>query len=57
MQLPLGSAGSGHDLLAGMLARLIPEARVASAAYSALLLGVLGAGLWQLYRRRIVIRI
>jgi predicted acyltransferase len=57
MQLPLGSAGSGHDLLAGMLARLIPEPRVASAAYSALLLGVLGAGLWQLYRRRIVVRI
>jgi predicted acyltransferase len=57
MQLPLGSVGSGHDLLAGLLARLIPEARVASAAYSALLLGVLGAGLWQLYRRRIVIRI
>jgi predicted acyltransferase len=57
MQLPLGSAGSGHDLLAGLLARLIPEARVASATYSALLLGVLGTGLWQLYRRRIVIRI
>lgn len=57
MQLSLGSVGSGHDLLADMLARLIPEARVASAAYSALLLGVLGAGLWQLYRRRIVIRI
>ena len=57
MQLPLGSVGSGHDLLAGMLARLIPEARVASAAYSALLLGLLGAGLWQLYRRRVVIRI
>jgi hypothetical protein len=53
----LRNAGSGHELLAGLLARLIPEARVASAAYSALLLGVLGAGLWQLYRRRIVIRI
>jgi predicted acyltransferase len=56
MQLPLG-AGSGHDLLAAWLARAIPEARVASAAYSALLLVVLGAGLWQLYRRRIVVRI
>jgi predicted acyltransferase len=57
LQLPLGGAGSGHDLLAGWLARAIPAARVASAAYSALLLGVLGAGLWQLYKRRIVIRI
>ncbi|KQV33201.1 hypothetical protein ASC93_26925 [Massilia sp. Root335] len=57
LQLPLGSAGSGHDLLAGLLARAIPQARVASAAYSALLLLVLGAGLWQLYKRRIVIRI
>ncbi|WP_083685389.1 acyltransferase family protein [Massilia putida] len=56
MQLPLG-AGSGHDLLAGWLARAIPEARIASAAYSAVLLLVLGAGLWQLYKRRIVIRI
>jgi predicted acyltransferase len=56
MQLPLG-ASSGHDLLAGWLARAIPEPRVASAAYSALLLCVLGAGLWQLYKRRIVIRI
>jgi predicted acyltransferase len=55
MQLPLG-ARSGHDLLAGWLARAIPEPRVASAAYSALLLCVLGAGLWQLYKRRIVIR-
>jgi predicted acyltransferase len=56
MQLPLG-AGSGHDLLAAWLAHAIPEARVASAAYSALLLLVLGAGLWQLFKRRIVIRI
>jgi predicted acyltransferase len=56
MQLPLG-AGSGHDLLAAWLADTIPEARVASAAYSALLLLVLGAGLWQLFKRRIVIRI
>jgi predicted acyltransferase len=56
MQLPLG-AGSGHDLLAAWLARAIPEARVASAAYSAVLLLVLGAGLWQLFKRRIVIRI
>jgi predicted acyltransferase len=56
MQLPLG-AGSGHDLLAAWLADAIPEARVASAAYSALLLLVLGAGLWQLFKRRIVIRI
>ena len=56
MQLPLG-AGSGHDLLAAWLAQAIPEARVASAAYSALLLLVLGAGLWQLFKRRIVIRI
>jgi predicted acyltransferase len=56
MQLPLG-AGSGHDLLAEWLARVIPEARIASAAYSALLLLVLGVGLWQLYKRRIVIRI
>jgi hypothetical protein len=30
---------------------------VASAAYSALLLLVLGAGLWQLFKRRISIRI
>jgi predicted acyltransferase len=56
LQLWLG-AGSGHDLLAAWLARAIPEARVASAAYSALLLLVLGAGLWQLFKRRIVIRI
>jgi predicted acyltransferase len=56
MQLPLGAA-SAHDLLAAWLARAIPEARVASAAYSALLLLVLGAGLWQLFKRRIVIRI
>jgi len=56
MQLPLG-AGSGHDLLAGWLEHAIPAPRVASAAYSALLLLVLGAGLWQLYKRRIVIRI
>jgi predicted acyltransferase len=56
MQLPLG-AGSGHDLLAGWLAQVIPAPRIASAAYSALLLLVLGAGLWQLYKRRIVIRI
>ncbi|MFS2026078.1 acyltransferase family protein [Massilia sp. CT11-137] len=56
MQLPLG-AGSLHDLLAAWLAQAIPEARVASAAYSALLLLVLGAGLWQLFKRRIVIRI
>ena len=57
LQLPLGGAGSGDDLLAGWLAGAIPEARVASAAYSALLLGVLGVGLWQLYRRHIVIRL
>jgi predicted acyltransferase len=56
MQLPLG-AGSGHDLLAGWLVQVIPAPRIASAAYSALLLLVLGAGLWQLYKRRIVIRI
>ena len=56
MQLPLG-AGSGHDLLAGWLAQVIPAPQIASAAYSALLLLVLGAGLWQLYKRRIVIRI
>jgi predicted acyltransferase len=56
MQLPLG-AGSGHDLLADWLAREIPAPRVASSAYSALLLLVLGAGLWQLYKRRIIIRI
>jgi predicted acyltransferase len=56
MQLPLG-AGSGHDLLAAWLAQVIPAPRIASAAYSALLLLVLGAGLWQLYKRRIVIRI
>jgi predicted acyltransferase len=56
MQLPLGT-GSLHDLLAAWLAQAIPEARVASAAYSALLLLVLGAGLWQLFKRRIVIRI
>jgi predicted acyltransferase len=57
MQLPLGGAGSAHDRLAALLARAIPEPRVASAAYSALLLVVLGAGLWQLYKRRIVVRI
>ncbi|MCS0629605.1 heparan-alpha-glucosaminide N-acetyltransferase domain-containing protein [Telluria mixta] len=58
MQLQLwAGAGSGHDLLAAWLADAIPEARVASAAYSALLLLVLGAGLWQLFKRRIVIRI
>jgi predicted acyltransferase len=57
MQLPLGGGGSAHDRLAALLARAIPEPRVASAAYSALLLVVLGAGLWQLYKRRIVIRI
>jgi predicted acyltransferase len=57
MQLPLGGAGSAHDRLAALLARAIPEPRVASAAYSALLLLVLGAGLWQLYKRRIVVRI
>jgi predicted acyltransferase len=56
LQLWLGTA-SGHDLLAAWLAEAIPEARVASAAYSALLLLVLGAGLWQLFKRRIVIRI
>jgi predicted acyltransferase len=56
MQLKLG-AGSAHDLLAAWLADAIPEARVASAAYSVLLLLVLGAGLWQLFKRRIVIRI
>jgi len=56
MQLKLG-AGSAHDLLAAWLADAIPEARVASAAYSVLLLFVLGAGLWQLFKRRIVIRI
>jgi predicted acyltransferase len=57
MQMPLLPSGSGHDVLAGLLARAIPDARVASAAYSALLLLVLGAGLWQLYRRRILIRL
>jgi predicted acyltransferase len=57
MQLPLGSAGSAHDRLAALLSRAIPEPRVASAAYSALLLVVLGVGLWQLYKRRIVVRI
>jgi hypothetical protein len=57
MQLPLGDAGSAHDRLAALLARAIPEPRVASAAYSALLLLVLGAALWQLYKRRIVVRI
>lgn len=56
MQLPLGAA-SGHDLLAAWLARAIPEARVAAAAYPARLLLVLGAGLWQLFKRRIAIRI
>jgi predicted acyltransferase len=56
LQLWLGTA-SGHDLLAAWLAEAIPEARVASAAYSALLLLVLGAGLWQLFKRRIVVRI
>lgn len=57
MQLPLGGGASAHDRLAALLAGAIPEPRVASAAYSVLLLVVLGAGLWQLYKRRIVVRI
>jgi predicted acyltransferase len=58
LQLPLAAVhGSLHDAGAAALDRWIPDARVASAAYSALLLTVLGLGLWQLYRRRIFFRI
>jgi predicted acyltransferase len=52
-----GQALSLHDAAARQLGRLIPEPRIASAAYSVLLLCVLGAGLWQLYRRRIFLKL
>ena len=62
MQLPLlrtaaGATQSLHDGAAAWLGSLISEPRIASAAYSAVLLLVLGIGLWQLYQRRIFLKI
>jgi predicted acyltransferase len=58
MHLPLaGPHPNAHDSAAALLGRLIPEPRVASAAYSALLLFALGFGLYQLYRRRIFFKL
>jgi predicted acyltransferase len=59
MQLPLlnGTRASLHDMAALVLGQLIPEARIASATYSVLLLALLGAGLWGLYRRRIFFKL
>jgi hypothetical protein len=40
-----------------VLGQAIPEARIASAAYSALLLLLLAFLLWQLYRRHIFFKL
>lgn len=58
MQLPLaGSYPSAHAFAGALLAQAIPEPRVASVAYSALLLVALGLVLLQLYRRRIFFKL
>ncbi|WP_229418966.1 acyltransferase family protein [Pseudoduganella flava] len=59
MQLPLlgGPRASLHDAAAHLLGQAIPEARIASATYSVLLLLLLAFLLWQLYRRRIFFKL
>lgn len=58
MHLPLaGPHPNAHDGAAALLGRLILEPRLASAAYSALLLLVLGLCLYQLYRKRIFVKL
>lgn len=58
MHLPLaGPHGNAHDAAAALLGNLIPEPRVASAAYSALLLMALGLVLYQFYRKRIFFKL
>jgi predicted acyltransferase len=58
MQLQLAGPGQNlRDALVAQLGRAIPDAQLASAAYSAILLLVLGVGLWQLYRRRVFVKL
>lgn len=46
------TALSSHDAVALQLGAIIPDARLASLAYSALLVAVIGLILWPLYRKR-----
>jgi predicted acyltransferase len=59
LQLPLRRAtpASYHDYLAGLLGGALNDARVASVAYSAALAILLGAALWQLYRKKRFLRL
>lgn len=52
LQRPLLSGVSLHDAAATQLGAIIPEPRVASLAYSAGLVLIIGAILWPLYRKR-----
>lgn len=59
LQLPLraGPPASYHDYFAGLLGGMLADARVASLAYSAGLVLLLGAILLQLYRKNIFLRL
>lgn len=59
LQFPFAglAAANLHDTFAAMLGAAIPEPRIASAAYSVLLLAVVGLLLWPLYRRRIYFKL
>ena len=52
LQLPLLAGVSLHDAAAAQLGAIIPEARVASLTYSAILVLLIGLILWPLYRKR-----
>lgn len=59
LQLPLrsGTPASYHDYYASLLGNTLPDARLASVTYSAALAAVLGAALWQLYRKKRFLRL
>lgn len=59
LQLPLRAAApaSYHDYFASLLGDALSDARVASVTYSAALAVLLGAALWQLYRKKIFLRL
>ncbi len=57
MQLPLLGGKSAHDSLAAWLAGAISDGRIASVAYSAGLLLLLGLLLWPLYIKRWFVKI
>jgi predicted acyltransferase len=57
LQKPALSGVSIHDATAAQLGAIIPDARVASLAYSVILVLLIGAILWTLYRKRWFLRL